>query len=277
MVSIKRAISLVIISISTIFLFAIEPNLIVSQTFSDIHNLDFDLSFENLTIENIYGDEILVELYSNNRKKLPKLEEENGALYLKSNKNKLYPSDYCNIKIYIPYEIIFETINIENQKGQIIFQILNSEELTIKSLNGKIQGQEISATSFISLSNFEGQIDINTAKTETLSVKTTTGSIYISSLTADYFDSTTDSGITEISLASQPKASSRIYSKTGEVLLSFQNKSLGFDLIASSTSGIFRDEINNLRLTPRNEYKNSYFGGGPEIQIRTTSSNITLK
>lgn len=277
MVSIKRAISLVIISIFTIFLFAIEPNLIVSQTFSDIHNLDFDLSFENLTIENIYGDEILVELYSNNKKKLPQLEEENGSLYLKSTENKLYPSDYCNIKIYVPYENIFETINIVNLKGQIIFQILNTEELTIKSLNGKIQGKEISATSLISLSNFEGQIDINTAKTETLSAKTTSGSIYISSLKADYFDSTTDSGITEISLASQPKASSRIYSKTGEVHLTFQNKTLGFDLIASSTSGIFRDEINNLRLTPRNEFKNSYFGGGPEIQIRTISGNIFVK
>ena len=277
MVSIKRAISLVIISISTIFLFAIEPNLIVSQTFSDIHNLDFDLNFENLKIENIYGDEILVELYSNNRKKLPQLEKENGSLYLKSTENKLYPSDYCNIKIYVPYENIFETINIVNQKGQIIFQILNTEELTIKSLNGKIQGQEISASSFISLSNFEGQIDINTAKTETLSAKTTSGSIYISSLKADYFDSTTDSGITEISLSSQPKASSRIYSKTGEVHLAFQNKTLGFDLIASSTSGILRDEINNLRLTPRNEFKNSYFGGGPEIQIRTISGNIFVK
>lgn len=277
MVIMKKTFSLILVFNIFLFLFAVEPNLILSKSFSNITDFNFDLGHENLTIENIYGDEILVELYSNNNKKLPKVYENEGILILKTKQTKLYPSDYCNIKIYIPYEFVFENVNIQTNSGNIILQDLSSEELSIKSISGKIKSQELKISSYINLYSISGQIDINTVTTETISVQSASGFIYISSIIADYFDTTTDSGIIEISLASQPKASSRIHSKTGEVHLSFQNKSFGFDLIASSTNGIFRDEINNLRLTPRNEYRNSYFGGGPEIQIRTTSGNIFVK
>lgn len=276
MVSIKKAISLVIISLLSFFLFAIEPNLIISRTFSKINNFDFNLSFENLTIENIYGDEILVELYSNNKKKLPFLNNANGTLKINSTPTQLYPSDYCNIKIYIPHEAVYETIYISTEKGQISIQSLKADEITIKSNTGKITADSLNADFSVQVSSTSAQIDINSTKNESLSIKNGSGSIYISSLTSDYFDVTTESGFIELKTENPPKATSKIISKTGDIDFSIIDKS-GFDFIASSTSGFLRDEIAGLRLNPRNEYRNSYFDGGAEIHVRTSTGNITIK
>lgn len=239
-------------------LLAIEPNLIHSESFSEIENLDLQHSFENITFENIYGEEILVEFYSNNKKKVPFILREGKTLKLKSSENiHLYPSDYCNIKFYIPYKAIFQ-------------------EIKIKTVSGKIKAELLNSSSDINIFSISGQIDIENIKSESISTYSDSGSIYISSLTCDFFDSKTNNGFIEISLETSLKAASSIKTDSGNIVIQMKEKS-GFDFIVSSTSGIFRDEINNLRLSPRNEYRNSYFGGGPEINIRTTSGGIILK
>ena len=272
----KKGFYLAILLLFSEFLFANEPNMIISESFSGVKTIYMDLSFENIFIENIYGNEILVELYSNNKNKLPAVSAQDNSLILKSVNKKLYPSDYCTVKIYIPTEAFFDEVNIKSGNGSITFESINADEIILNSVNGKICGKELTGISNIQISSIAGEIDINSAETETISVETVSGSIYLASLKTDYFDSKSESGSIEIILKNPPKASSFIKNISGNIELAIQKKS-GFDFIASSTSGTLHDEINNLRLSPRNEYRNSFFDGGAEIQVRTTSGNIILK
>lgn len=260
-----------------VFLFAVEQNLIVSNAFSAVTNIDFYLSYEDITLENIYGDEILLEIYSNDNHKIPQINQQEETISLTSAKiSKLYSSDYCHIKVYIPYELQLSNLRISTLSGKIDFQKISAEEISLKTKEGKIQGQNLLAISNISIQSEKGNIDINAVTSETVSGTSTNGSIYFSLLKADYFDFLSTKGLIEINLQTPPKASSYVKTKTGDIEISIQEKS-GFDLIVFSTNGIFKDEINNSRFSPRNIYQNSYFGGGAELHISSFSGNVLLK
>jgi len=276
MVSVKKGFSLYISLFLSFFLFGLEPNLISSQAFKNIQNLQLNLYSENISISNFYGDEVLVELYSNNKKILPELQNDDATIFIKSDINNSSPADYCNVKIYIPEDKTFETVSVICESGNIFIEQINSEEMILKTKSGTIKAQEISTPSEIIVSSTSGTIDISKIETETMSASSITGSIYISSCTAEYFDAATDSGFIDITLQRPQKACSYLKSVSGDIQISIGEKA-GFDLIVFSNSGTFRDEINNLRLASRKEYRNSYFDGGAELQVSTTSGNITLK
>ena len=69
-------------------LFAESINLLYSQAFAiaDLSALDISLDYEELHISQIYGDEISIEIESNNINRLPQVQVEEGVLTIKAAK-----------------------------------------------------------------------------------------------------------------------------------------------------------------------------------------------
>ena len=73
-----------LLSVATIF--AESKNLIFKDTYNKIDTLDVTLFSENITIKTVYSDDIIVEVYSNNKLLMPTVDNQGKALVIKSSK-----------------------------------------------------------------------------------------------------------------------------------------------------------------------------------------------
>ena len=71
-------------------------------------------------------------------------------------------------------------------------------------------------------------------------------------------------------------ATSRIRSTSGSVKLYFLEKE-GFDILFSTNSGSYTDSIKGERSTPHGTVSSTFFGGGQEIIVSTTSGNLSIE
>ena len=79
------------------------PNLLEKKEIaeSSIKNLDFGLAWENLEIQETYGNTIDVEIYSNNRKASPRVKTSGSTLYIDS-ASSFTLGTRCTVIVYIP-------------------------------------------------------------------------------------------------------------------------------------------------------------------------------
>ncbi len=311
----KKIISIIISFLSVFQIFAGEKNLLRKESFDKgtFKNLNFDLSFEEITFEKTYSDELTVEIYSNNRKKVPTYEIADNTLNLKSTTLRTYAGDLCKIHIYVPEDFTFENITISTKSGDIDADSLHTNLLSLKTNSGSIEVDDVFADEELALNSLSGEISVedvitkntkiesssgeieieklgsedlavnsisgkiflNNYKGEYIFLKSNSGRIEATSVICDYFTIESTSGSISFELKSAIKAASSITSTSGRVNL-FVPEECGFDLIASSNSGRFDDEILDADFTPRQDFTNSYYGGGPEITIKTVSGGINL-
>ena len=87
----KAFLIITILLVSIVFTFADTKNIVYSKSFdlTSIENIDVSLTYENLQISRIYGEEIVVEIGSNNIKKIPDVFIEDGLLKIKSKEQKV--------------------------------------------------------------------------------------------------------------------------------------------------------------------------------------------
>ena len=80
---------------------------------NQISNIEIKLICEDLEIKETYGDEILIEVYCNNRKKAPVIECKNETLYISSKVNFTVFGFICKVKVYLPANQKFSNVKIE--------------------------------------------------------------------------------------------------------------------------------------------------------------------
>ena len=295
--------------------FAFEKNLLVKENYksSDITQMNLNLSFEDVSIQKIHGDEITMEIYSNYKKKLPSYELDGSTLKLQTSPKRVFNYDLCKICLYIPEDYKLSTLFINTTSGDIDISYLNAENISIKSASGDVDTDDINCDEDFSILANSGDIDINRINAKTISLKTTSGDIdiekskaedmtlkttsgniesdkfegdYISLETnsgnvdsnntiCNYFTASAISGDITLILKKAPSAASAMKTTSGDIELILP-KNEGFDLISSSNSGRLHDEINDMSISIRGEFRNSYYGGGSEITIKTTSGDITI-
>ena len=309
---------LVFVAVSVSF-FAIEGNTIPieSESFSkeQIKNIEIQVTYEDVEIKETYGNEILVEIYSNNRKTVPSISTFSDTLLIESKAHLFLRGTECDIKLYIPQNAKFsnvkitsasadieiskinaeniklhsasgdidckildadEEINLESASGDIEIEEANSKEITVKSNSGEISLNRISSDTLTAQIIGSGEIDINDFYGEYVQVTSKSGDIEIERLDAEYFSLNSASGKISVDMKNIPAASSKINTTSGNVQL-FVPHNKGFNLTVSSNSGTFRDRINDNRFVPRSEFSQKYYGGGTDIFIRTTSGEILLE
>lgn len=309
--------SLALLTLSCSLSFAAQSNKVplLNKTFSQsqIQNLEINLVYEDVEIKNTYGDEILVEVYSNHKKRIPNIAVNSNTLQITSQKNIMITGLNCTVKIYIPENQTFKDayikttssdINIEKMiaqnlevlstSGDIECKTLNAEDnLKIHTTSGDIEVDRIE-TKELTVKSTSGDAELNEIKCETFDAKSTSGEITVNAFSGDYigtettsgeidfydvdvncFSFETTSGSVSIDFKKVPEASSKIKTVSGNVQICLPHD--GFTLDVYSSSGTFKDKINDNRFTPRSNYTQKYFGGGSQIEIKTTSGEILLE
>ncbi|MCR5189736.1 MAG: DUF4097 domain-containing protein [Treponema sp.] len=295
--------------------FAQEKNLIVKSTYnaSDIIKLDFNLTFENVKIQKIYGDEFSLEIYSNNKKKLPTYTLDDGVFKIYTSIKRIFNVDNCKICLYVPDNYKFENVsiltasgdvelsdlnsakisitsasgdidlkntysdeelNIHTASGDVDIEDLNCQSLTVKSASGDIETENIQAQE-VEIKSISGSIETKNYQGEYICLESSSGEIKSNSIKVEYFTLGSLSGDIYLLLNNAPIAASSAKSNSGDIEI-YLPSGQGFDLIASSNSGRLHDEINDMSTSARGTFENSYYGGGAEITVKTSSGDIRI-
>lgn len=212
-------------------LFADSKNILYSQTFDSLQlqQMDISLTYENLKIQQIYGDEVVVEIGSNNNKRLPEVRLEAdqqdlvSCLKILSTVKRASPGDNCTVYLYIPKDFL-------------------AKEISIKMLSGNLQTQALVAENQIELNSVSGRLDLAGCSSDFVKISTVSGNLTLQKLAADYFDISSVSGNIFVELEKAFLAKSSITSISGKVQFYYKKNESPFnddspDFIISSLSG----------------------------------------
>ena len=213
----------------TLPLFAEAKNIVYNNSFdyANINSLEISLSYENLKITKIYGDEIVVEIGSNNKKTIPvvSLEEDDlyGLLKINSPVKRTKLGSNCTVYVFLPQDFIPETISIS-------------------LVSGNLQTEQLCSNSTLYIKNISGRTDISACTTEYLNASSVSGSLTLQKISAGYFDINNVSGNTFIELENAFEAKSRVTSVSGKIQLYYKKNESPFlddspELFISTVSG----------------------------------------
>ena len=212
-------------------LFAKTQNLVFNKSYncSQIESLEILLTYENLKITQIYGDEITVEISSNNNKQVPSvlLDQDDlsdkGNLIIKSAVTRTKPGNKCSVYLYIPQEFIADSIIISLVSGNLQADFLRSENS-------------------LAINNVSGRTDIAGLSTDFLNLSSISGNIKTQKLSVSYFYISNISGNTFIELDKPMLAKSMLSSITGKIQVYYKKNESPFtddspEFIISTISG----------------------------------------
>ncbi len=196
-----------------------RPNLINKKNYnhSEVNNLVFRLTSEELEIKETVDSYINIEVYCNNKSFAPEVKLEGQTLSINSrNRNSisLFGGTSCSVVMYIPLGMSFNNIDIKKTSGQtqidpaltahtIYLQSLSgsidingglfADTITIKSTSGEIEAQNLDADDLI-IESTSGEIELEKYTGGTGSIRTTSGDIEVSDFAVEYAKFKTTSG-----------------------------------------------------------------------------------
>ena len=225
----KRLFAFLTVLLLTRALFADSRNIVYNEsfTFNEIDIFDISLSYENLKISQIYGDEIVIEIGSNNIQKIPlvSLEQDDLACSLKitTKTKRTDPGNDCTVYLYIPQDFF-------------------AGEINISMVSGNLQADILKAKNALNIKNTSGRIDIATVTTDFLNTGCISGNIKLQKVSAAYFNIKNTSGNIFVELEKPVEASSRITTISGKIQVYYKKNESPFmddspDFIISTVSG----------------------------------------
>ena len=292
------------------------PNLLDKQevTESSIKNLNFGLAWENLEIQETYGNTIDVEIYSNNRKASPRIKTSGSTLYIDST-SSFAIGTRCTVIVYIPQHKNFNEIELKASSGEITVKTLLSAQkifittssgeiyseqglyadtIKLRASSGDIEANNLDANDFTAetssgeilikqytgstgtLTATSGEIELNGFAAEYTSFKTTSGEIEVKQLDCDYFDAKSTSGEIYLELINAPLAKSSATSTSGSINIILP-KDASFEVASHSNSGTLKNKFTSNKFVPRDTYYEKINGGGPLLELSTTSGSIEVE
>ena len=310
----KLIIGTLLVSFAT-SLFAL-PNLLEKKevTASSIKNLNFNLSWEDLEIQETYSNTIDIEIYSNNNKYAPRVKASGSTLYIDTISNFTFGTR-CTVIAYIPQQKKFNEIDLKASSGEITVKTLlsaqkiyittssgeiNSDKglyadtIKLRATSGDIQASNLDANDFTaetnsgeitineytgstgSLTATSGEIEVNGFAAEYTNFKTSSGAIEVKRLDCDYFDAKSTSGSIYLELINAPLAKSSATSTSGSLNLVLP-KDASFEVASHSNSGSLKNKFTGNKFVPRDTYHEKINGGGPLIEVSTTSGSIEIE
>lgn len=280
--------------------FAIDSNLIFKETYNQntFNNLDVDLTFEDITINEIYGNDIIIEIFCNNSTRMPKVETQADTIKIQTVTKFTSIGNICRILVYIPQEKNLNNVKISSTSGDVKLRKLSAANLSvstasadidaervvvsknvllkaasgdididnlfadktvIKTASGDIETEDLTSPD-LTIQSASGEIDCKRSKVEYLLTESRSGRIRIYSLHADYFDVSSTSGEVYCHTLFAPKAKSSLKTISGHI-----------------TFKINDNEAYNLVVSGRKEISKQFNGGGAEVSISTRSGGIDLE
>ena len=258
------------------------PKLLQRESFGvyDIENIDFNLSWENISIQNNNeSTDILIEIYCNKEKFAPTITEAGSTIILKSSKksSSAFETKNCTVLLKIPSDAQFETFEMGTTSGNIHSQtVINSTRLISSSTSGSQSFTEETFVQNAKFSSTSGSIFVEAAFGETLQVSATSGSINVQGFDGQSCSLDATSGSVKLRKASLDKL--KIKTTSGSISLEGQ-VSQAFDV--SATSGTIGLELESAPAANSRVFatSGSIFVGIPgsssfSLMVQTTSGTF---
>ena len=205
----KKLLILLIFLLFSFPLFADAKNIVYNNSFDfqKIDSIDISLTYENLKISQIYGDEIVVEIGSNNKKKIPEVlleqDELNCVLTIASTVKKSTLGNSCTVYLYLPQDFL-------------------AEHISISLVSGNLQSDILKAQNALFIKNISGRTDIAGCSTDYLSATAVSGNLTIQKIATGYFDINNTSGNIFLELENKLEAKSRVTSVSGKIQIYYK-------------------------------------------------------
>lgn len=178
-------------------------SVIYSESFDcqSVHDIEANLLFENITVKKYTGEEILIELESNNSLLKPNISiNSNKILKIQNKRDRKSDADYCNIIIYLP----------------VNFQ---STDLIIKTESGNISLTKIRVLEDIELVSFSGDINIDSVSCDYHHCVSNKGNILSNMVSCSYFFLDNTDGKIEVVFSKDPTENCKITNKNSDIIL----------------------------------------------------------
>lgn len=240
-------------------LFALPPHLGSTEyKASSINNLDFNLSWEDLQLEATGANEIVVDIYCNNKKYAPKVKTSSGTLIIESVPSTsvvIGVQKKCTVIVKLPQDKDFDKVKIQTSSGDINSsvgfsardsisigassgdikiekQISATKDAVIKTSSGSSYLEGISAKQ-LTASASSGNITVNRADSKTAVIHTSSGNIKLKNFQAVTFEGSASSGnITGQNLDCQ---SFNVSTSSGTIGLEFSDAPAAKSSVTSSS------------------------------------------
>ena len=256
------------------------PPLLQKQSFKvrDIENLDFDLNWEELEIQQSNEtDNISIEIYCNKEKYAPKIKSSDSSISVKNTVKNIISigtNVKCTVIARIPSTANFEKININTTSGNISADNIYSEKLYSSSTSGSITINGFSGEK-CSLDTTSGKIKLINVSTEDTRLNSTSGSITLEGIVSSDFEVSSTSGTIGIELYAIPKSNSRVTTTSGTIFIGLPDNS-SFSLHVNTTSGSFTNAFTKETISNHVSYRADINKGGTKIILSATSGRITV-
>ena len=255
------------------------PSLFDRQLFKvyDIKNIDTDLTWENIDIQECDEiDNILVEIYCNNKKWAPQIKNSGSTVIVKSKKKSYsaFEPKKCTVIFKIPASAEFDTVSLSTTSGDIFAQALICDSLHASSTSGSIFVKTFDGQT-CSFNSTSGSQKLTNAKVNKTVNKATSGSITVEGQVLQSFDIGTTSGTIGMELDDAPLSKSRVSSTSGTIFLGLPGNA-NFSLSVSTTSGSFTNAITREKHGSHVDYSGDINNGGAQITLSSTSGNISI-
>lgn len=166
----------------------------------DLNNVDIDISnnvkyldidVSNVSIDIKNGESFKIETDNNK----VDITSNNDKIIIRENSSWLFSNENKNVVIYIPKDLIFQNVNIENGAGKVSIEELNSKKLYLDLGAGKVTINNINISLETEIDSGAGEFIINNGTLTNLDLDMGVGKVYIKSLING--DSEIDAGVGE--------------------------------------------------------------------------------
>ena len=296
----KLMVALTLFCVAAVQAFCL-PSLYKRELFkvNDIQNFDFDLSWENLVIQECdESKNILIEIYCKKPKYAPTVKKTGSTIVVKSNQDNhfsVFGSNNCTVIARIPEGAKFEKFFMGTTSGSIRSQV--EIEANIVSSNSTSGSQSItedlisenasfySTSGSVFLENFYGQtlkvsatsgsINVHNFSGKSCSLKATSGSVTLEGSVSDSFDISTTSGSIGLELNDAPRKNSSAGCTSGSIFIGLPGDA-DFSLDVETTSGSFVNALTRTKIDSHVEFKGDINNGGAVISLSTTSGSVSI-
>jgi len=229
----------------------------------NINEIDLNLNSQDIKVVNYDGEDLKVEIKSNNTisGELPETESSNKLIF-----NTIYDTpNNASILISIPYNFKDRgTLKIITSGGDIDISNLSMNTLTLYTASGDLDASG-SISDYLSLNSSSGDIKFNNITTSIETKLTSSSGNIIGSGILESVNASTSSGDIDLQLKNSLKNTS-LSSNSGSVTLSLP-KNLGYKINYETISGDLNSSNGQL----------SFGDESSLINVNTTSGDLNIK
>ena len=230
----KKLLTLLLFPLFSLPFFADAKNIVYNNSFDykNIESLEVSLTYENLKISQIYGDEIVIEIGSNNNKKIPQVvleqDELSCTLTITSTVKKATLGNSCTVYLYLPQDFFAGCISIS-------------------LVSGNLQADILKAQNALYIKNVSGRTDIAGCSTDYLNAAAISGNLTIQKISAGYFDIKNTSGNIFLELEKALEAKSYVRNVSGKIQIYYKRDC--FASLAMTGESPFTDDSSELLIS----------------------------